>query len=117
MVLGPSARIQVAVHHIMDRLCPVVDVFLRGASTPPFYWCVDDRLSQGGPIGRAFDVYGPAWPLSLGSVILVSSLIGTSFCVEYYQYLLVQGFGFGLGVAMLCVFVHSCALSSNLTVV
>ena len=65
-------------------------------------------LSQGGPIGCVFDAYGPTPLLCSGSIVLVSSLVFTSVCVQYYQYLLAQGILFGLGVAMLCVS-FSCA--------
>lgn len=58
-------------------------------------------VPQGGPIGCAFDAYGPTPLLCSGSVILVASLVLTSFSVQYYQYLLAQGILFGFGVAMM----------------
>lgn len=73
-------------------------------------------LFQGGPIGCAFDAYGPTPLLCSGSVILVASLVLTSVSIQYYQYLLTQGILFGLGVAMMCV-LFSLAPSTNLTMV
>ena len=100
----------------MDRFSAVVDIFLHGASTLLPKWHVGEFLSQGGPIGCAFDAYGPTPLLCSGSVILVSSLVLTSVCVQYYHYLLAQGLLFGLGVAMMCVS-FSLAPSPNLTMV
>ncbi|KAH0832257.1 major facilitator superfamily domain-containing protein [Lanmaoa asiatica] len=63
---------------------------------------------MGGPIGCAFDAYGPTPLLCSGSAILVSSLVLTSVSVQYYQYLLTQGILFGLGVAMIFYPTISC---------
>lgn len=92
----------------MDRVFAAVDVLRHGMSTLTLEWHVGDVVSQGGPIGCIFDAYGPTWLLCSGSVVLVASLVLTSVCVHFYQYLLAQGFLFGLGVAMLCVW-FSCA--------
>jgi len=55
-------------------------------------------------VGRCFDRYGPRPLLVTGTVIYVSSVMMTSLCKSYYQYLLAQGVLFGLGVGLMCVF-------------
>ena len=55
-------------------------------------------------MGRCFDRYGPRPLLVTGTVIYVSSVMMTSLCKSYYQYLLAQGVLFGLGVGLMCVF-------------
>jgi len=59
---------------------------------------------QGAIVGRCFDRYGPRPLLVTGAVIYVSSVMMTSLCKSYYQYLLAQGALFGLGVGLMCVF-------------
>ncbi|KAI0698102.1 MFS general substrate transporter [Cytidiella melzeri] len=56
---------------------------------------------SGGFVGRFFDAYGPRWLMVPGTVILVFSIMITSICKEYYQYILGQGVLFGLGVGLL----------------
>ncbi|KAF8148223.1 MFS general substrate transporter [Crassisporium funariophilum] len=56
---------------------------------------------SGAPIGRLFDAYGPTGLMLAGSFCYITSIILTSFCTEYYQYLLSQGILFGLGVGLL----------------
>ena len=55
-------------------------------------------------MGRCFDRYGPRPLLATGAVVYVSSVMMTSLCESYYQYLLAQGILFGLGVGLMCVF-------------
>ena len=58
-------------------------------------------LSKGGAVGLCFDRYGPGPILITGTVVYVSSLMATSYCQSYIQYLLVQGVMFGLGVGLM----------------
>ena len=58
-------------------------------------------FDQGAIVGRFFDRYGPRSLLVVGAVIYVSSVMITSVCKSYYQYLLAQGILFGLGVGMM----------------
>jgi MFS family permease len=51
--------------------------------------------------GFIFDAYGPYHLLVAGSILYCSCLIVTSFCKEYYQFLLAFGIGCGLGGSML----------------
>ncbi|KAJ6549580.1 MFS general substrate transporter [Mycena vulgaris] len=53
---------------------------------------------SGGIIGRVFDAYGPRWIMAAGTIIYVFSIMMTSISTEYYQYLLVHGVLFGLGI-------------------
>ena len=62
-------------------------------------------IYQGATIGRLFDAYGPTWLMTAGTLCCVISMITTSVCKEYYQYILSQGILFGLGVGLL--YVHS----------
>lgn len=52
-------------------------------------------------MGRFFDEYGPRVLMIPGTLVLVVSIMITSICQEYYQYVLAQGVLFGLGVGML----------------
>ncbi|KAF9265650.1 MFS general substrate transporter [Marasmius fiardii PR-910] len=55
---------------------------------------------SGAFVGRFFDSFG-AKPLLLpGTVLLVLSLIATSYCYEYYQFFLAQGLLFGVGASL-----------------
>ncbi|KAL0581098.1 hypothetical protein V5O48_000887 [Marasmius crinis-equi] len=55
---------------------------------------------SGAFVGRFFDSFG-AKPLLLpGTVVLVLSLIATSYCYEYYQFFLGQGLLFGIGASL-----------------
>jgi len=56
---------------------------------------------SGGFIGCAFDAWGPRVLMITGSGILVLSIMVTSFCTQFWQYLLFQGVLFGLGVGLL----------------
>lgn len=56
---------------------------------------------SGGFVGRFFDEYGPRVLMIPGTLVLVVSIMITSICQEYYQYVLAQGVLFGLGVGML----------------
>ena len=58
---------------------------------------------KGGFIGRIFDAHGPRILMIPGTAVLVFSVMITSICKAYYQYILVQGVLFGLGVGMVCV--------------
>ncbi len=64
------------------------------------------RILQGAPIGRLFDAHGPKGLMITGTICYVGSMILTSFCKEFYQYILCQGVLFGLGVGLLsvCIF-------------
>ncbi|GBE85448.1 Aspyridones efflux protein [Sparassis crispa] len=56
---------------------------------------------SGSFLGRVFDAYGPRILTITGTVVLVVSIMLTSLCTQYYQYMLAQGILFGLGVGML----------------
>ncbi|EKM49893.1 uncharacterized protein PHACADRAFT_265647 [Phanerochaete carnosa HHB-10118-sp] len=56
---------------------------------------------SGGFVGRFFDVYGPRVIMIPGTLVLVVSIMITSVCQRYYEYILAQGILFGLGVGML----------------
>ncbi len=58
---------------------------------------------QGGFVGRFFDAYGPRILMIPGTAVLVFSIMITSICKDYYQYILGQGILFGLGVGLLYV--------------
>jgi nitrate/nitrite transporter NarK len=67
---------------------------------------LSDLIPKGAPIGRAFDLYGPRPIMTLGTAVLVFSIMMTSISKEYYQYVLSQGILFGLGVGMMLVARH-----------
>ncbi|TXT11228.1 hypothetical protein VHUM_01979 [Vanrija humicola] len=52
-------------------------------------------------VGRIFDRHGPHVLMAPGTVCLVLSLMLTSVCKEYYQFLLAQGVLFGIGSTLL----------------
>ena len=56
---------------------------------------------QGYPIGRLFDIYGPKYLMSVGTVCYFASIMLSSISEQYYQYILTQGILFGLGVGLL----------------
>ncbi|TFK38946.1 major facilitator superfamily domain-containing protein [Crucibulum laeve] len=56
---------------------------------------------SGGPIGYLFDIYGPTGLMIAGTLCYVTSIMMTSICTRYYQYILSQGILFGLGVGLL----------------
>ncbi|KAG2130784.1 MFS general substrate transporter [Suillus bovinus] len=56
---------------------------------------------MGGPIGRLFDAYGPSPVMLFGTLLLVFSTLMTSISRKYYEFLLFQGFFFGLSAASL----------------
>lgn len=56
---------------------------------------------MGGPIGRLFDAYGPSPVMLFGTLLLTFSTLMTSVSTKYYEFLLFQGFFFGLSVASL----------------
>ncbi|KAG1899670.1 MFS general substrate transporter [Suillus fuscotomentosus] len=56
---------------------------------------------MGGPIGRLFDAYGPSPVMLFGTVLLTFSMLMTSISTKYYEFLLFQGFFFGLSVGSL----------------
>ncbi|KAH9948289.1 MFS general substrate transporter [Amylocystis lapponica] len=56
---------------------------------------------SGGFIGRVFDTHGPRVIMIPGTVILVFSIMMTSLCKHYYQFVLAQGILLGLGIGML----------------
>ncbi|KAF8955854.1 MFS general substrate transporter [Flammula alnicola] len=56
---------------------------------------------SGAPIGRLFDAYGPTGLMIAGTICCLTSIMFTSMCKEYYQYILSQGLLFGLGVGLL----------------
>lgn len=56
---------------------------------------------KGGVVGWYFDNYGPRPILVTGAAIYVSSVMMISFCQSYYQFLLIQGVLFGLGVGLM----------------
>ena len=60
-----------------------------------------NALDKGGFVGWYSDRYGPQPILVTGAAIYVSSVMMISFCQSYYQYLLVQGVMFGLGVGLM----------------
>lgn len=56
---------------------------------------------MGGPIGHLFDAYGPLPIMISGTLLLAFSTLMTSVSKKYYEFLLFQGFFFGLSVASL----------------
>lgn len=56
---------------------------------------------SGATIGRLFDAYGPTLLMITGTLCCLASTITTSFCKEYYQYILSQGILFAVGVGLL----------------
>jgi MFS family permease len=60
-------------------------------------------LDKGGVVGWYFDRYGPRPILVTGAAIYVPTVMMIGFCQSYYQYLLVQGVLFGLGVGLMWV--------------
>lgn len=71
--------------------------------TMTYIFFLSDLILKGGPIGRAFDLYGPRPIMTLGTATLVFSVMMTSISKQYYQYILSQGILFGLGVGMMSV--------------
>ena len=51
-------------------------------------------------MGHIFDSHGPRVLMVPGTAIVVASIMVTSVCNAYYQYILIQGVIFGLGVGM-----------------
>ncbi|KAF9034388.1 major facilitator superfamily domain-containing protein [Panaeolus papilionaceus] len=56
---------------------------------------------SGAPIGCLFDAYGSKWLMLTGTACYVLSLVLTSFCAQYYQYVLAHGVLFGLSLGLL----------------
>ncbi|KAF5314901.1 hypothetical protein D9619_007514 [Psilocybe cf. subviscida] len=56
---------------------------------------------SGAPIGRLFDAYGPTRLMMAGTLCYVTSIVLTSVCTRYYQYIMSQGVLFGLSVGLL----------------
>ncbi|KDR77522.1 hypothetical protein GALMADRAFT_406904 [Galerina marginata CBS 339.88] len=56
---------------------------------------------SGAPIGRLFDAYGPTWLMVAGTICYSTSMMLTSICTQYYQYILCQGVLLGLGVGLM----------------
>ncbi|GBE85455.1 Aspyridones efflux protein [Sparassis crispa] len=78
---------------------------LRGLPASTISWIGTLQLFlfflSGGFLGRLFDAYGPRIIMMAGTVALVISVMLTSICTRYYEYVLAQGVLFGLGVGML----------------
>lgn len=75
-------------------------LFLIGVSCPPYSF--DSRTnSQGLFTGRMLDAYGPHSCIVPGSILLVLSLMITSVCQKYYQFMLGQSMLFGVGAALI----------------
>ncbi|ESK83488.1 monocarboxylate permease-like protein [Moniliophthora roreri MCA 2997] len=55
---------------------------------------------SGAFVGRFFDSFGARPLLFPGAVILVLSLVATSYCYEFYQFFLAQGLLFGIGSSL-----------------
>lgn len=51
--------------------------------------------------GPIQDAFGPRWPVLIGSVGVVFSLMMTSLCKEFYQFILAQGVLLGISMALL----------------
>ncbi|KAH8082425.1 MFS general substrate transporter [Cristinia sonorae] len=56
---------------------------------------------SGGFIGRFYDSSGPKVLMIPGTLLLTLSVMLTSICTKFYQYLLCQGALFGIGVGLL----------------
>jgi len=79
-------------------------VFFFSVSTLIIYDTIVKILTvfdQGAIVGRSFDRYGPRPLLVIGAAIYISSIMMISLCESYYQYLLVHGVLFGLGVGLM----------------
>ena len=75
--------------------------FFSVSSSLTNVYTLNSNATQGGPIGRLFDSFGPRVLMIPGTFILVLSIMLTSICKQYYQYILCQGILFGLGVGLL----------------
>ncbi|KAE8356054.1 major facilitator superfamily domain-containing protein [Aspergillus coremiiformis] len=51
--------------------------------------------------GQLLDIFGPTWMLCVGSLGTVFSLMMTSLCKEFYQFILAQGILLGISLALL----------------
>ncbi|KAK9452839.1 major facilitator superfamily domain-containing protein [Dipodascopsis uninucleata] len=58
-------------------------------------------IFSGSFVGRVYDMIGPRLLLLLGSVLLVTGIMTTSVCKEYYQFILAQGICTGIGMALM----------------
>ncbi|EPQ26198.1 uncharacterized protein PFL1_06134 [Pseudozyma flocculosa PF-1] len=58
--------------------------------------------------GKLCDDFGPRWFLMVGSILTFASLLAVSWCEQFWQFVLVQGFLFGIGGSML--FLPSCTI-------
>ena len=110
LVRFTSTETPACIVDILDRILTVLYILLL--CTFDFVLSFINHLTllfliiyQGATIGRLFDAYGPTWLMTAGTFCCAISTITTSFCREYYQYILSQGILFGLGVGLL--YVHS----------
>jgi MFS family permease len=55
---------------------------------------------QGLFVGRLFDAYGPKRLILLGTILTTLSLMLTSICTRYYEFLLAQGVLLGIGTGL-----------------
>ncbi|KAJ7598827.1 MFS general substrate transporter [Mycena floridula] len=58
-------------------------------------------FASGGPIGRLYDRHGPRYLMLAGTMCYVTSLMLTSVCSRFWEYLMAQGVLFGLAVGLL----------------
>lgn len=107
----------VLVPHFLVYLPLILLSFLFSLFIPPMFRASAHDSWQGGFVGRMFDLYGPRPLMIAGTLCYVTSIVMTSVCVKFYQYLLAQGLLFGLGVGLMSVMIsflfnHLCADAS-----
>ncbi|GBE78966.1 Aspyridones efflux protein [Sparassis crispa] len=77
---------------------------LHGHSVSTIAWIGSTQLTisyvAGCILGRMFDIYGSRVLLVSGCLLSTFSLMMTSLATKYYQILLAQGFGLGIGIAL-----------------
>lgn len=64
-------------------------------------------------VGPAFDRFGSRKLMNLGTAFCLASFLGASWSVEFWHFLISQGFLFGIGNALL--WVHPFPPEKNLT--
>ncbi|GBE79003.1 Aspyridones efflux protein [Sparassis crispa] len=77
---------------------------LRGHSVSAIAWIGSTQLTisyiAGSVLGRMFDIYGSKILLVSGCFLSTFCLMMTSLATKYYQILLAQGIGLGIGIAV-----------------
>ena len=101
LVLGSSTAELPTFDDFFDWDSSVGCILLFCKSFADEHYILTIELIQGGIIGWCFDKYGPRTVMCIGSVVYIFSIMMTSLCQHYYQYLLSQGVLFGIGVGLM----------------